>query len=138
MDYENLYFGIVAGIHEDSQKKYNAPLYFEILEETKDHIAVLDGLDGFDREYTIHRPASMGRDFLESRVIVTDSAKELPYGIGIKKLADFLIQNLDKEVYMNLNHMIFVADAERDAKLPKTSLKKICSASFGVPAAACW
>lgn len=99
-------------IKEEDSEDY--PL-LEILEEDANHIRIRDDMEEcMYREYTIMNPNAMDQEWLDGRIIVTPSVAKLPFSFDAKKLAGFLICHLGKEMYLNLNKIVFLNDLDED------------------------
>lgn len=100
---------------KDDVTKYaaNEEGVLEITDENDNHITVYEDIDGFSREYTITNPDAITKEWINERIIVTDSVKELDISINIEKLAEFAT-SLDKNMLLTLENIIIVNDAEKD------------------------
>lgn len=80
----------------------------------ENYISVADFTGDCPESYTITNPDSIDEKWLEDRVIVTASVGKLGLGIDTKKIAEWLISNVDKTMYMMLQNIVFVNDIAWD------------------------
>ena len=120
---DKLFQEIVQNIKEDiseeekriKEEDSEACPLLEILEEDANHIRIRDDMEEcMYREYTIMNPNAMDQEWLDGRIIVTPSVAKLPFSFDAKKLAGFLICHLGKEMYLNLNKIVFLNNLNED------------------------
>ena len=118
-----LFESICKAIEEDEKRTQNRDYgYITIEERDANHITVYDAMDSTDdnpaeeRRYTIHNPESMDRDYFSSLVLFSDSAKDFLSELPVDKdsVVDYLNQNMDKNMLMTVDRILFVTDEEED------------------------
>lgn len=106
-----LFETIKSNIKEDASKDEDL---LEIIEDTDEKISVYDNFDGYGREYTITNPEIINETWIKEKIIITKSVPETGYNINTNILTKWLVQNVDKFMYLTLENIVFMADSEKD------------------------
>lgn len=113
----SFYDDILHSIKEEAKKYVDTEedYKFYIIGETENCVSVHDEVEECTyRDYTITNPDVIDSQWIKDKIIVTDSVLDTKIGIDVKGLSDWLVENVDKKMYMNLENIIFLNDVEKD------------------------
>ena len=107
----NLFERIKSSIKEDVSLDEDL---IQILEETDSKICVYDDFDGYGREYTITNPLTINENWIKEKIIITKSVSKTGYIINTDLITKWLLENLDKNMYLTLENIVIMNDSEED------------------------
>ena len=90
----------------------NAPVC--LLEEFEDEIRIVDDSELTDRVIRYIQHARIRTEWLEERILVTDSAKKCSRTVDPHALAEYLFHSVKKDFLQTLEHIVIMADVEAD------------------------
>lgn len=136
-EYAFLYQEIVRGMFEtkkEVERRNDGVTYFNIISYNDNRIFVEENVDNLiDRRYIIYnldnKTEEELEDFLSGKIYVTESCKKYlkeyegddseGFFLDTEKLVKLLARKLPREVYMNLNKIIFICLEEDCSELEK-------------------
>lgn len=107
----DLFEKIKLNIKEDAS---NDDDLLEIIDESDEEISVYDNFDSYGREYTITNPIKVNEEWLHEKIIVTNSTSQTGYAINTNLIVKWLLKNVDKNMYLTLENIVFMNDSEKD------------------------
>lgn len=110
-----LFRNMVRDILDDAKQAKEAGDDLFVEKISHKEISVFDMMDGETEElrYTIRNPEFMTRNWLESKLIITKSARKKKL-INENAIVNWLFSYLPKEMYLTLQQLIFVYNDEKD------------------------
>lgn len=112
----SVYEGICRSISDDSEK-FDASgtgefVYFS--HDENNRVSVQEYVNGEARDYTIHNPAYIDRQWIHDRIIITPSARKSGFCPDKRKTADWIAKVINPCMLMDMENIVFVADTEQD------------------------
>lgn len=101
---------ISAAIRSDIAK--GEPVY--ILEESPDELTIVDDSAQTGRAIRYIRHSQITTEWVEDRILVTESAKRSEFAVDPHALAEYLVRVVDMDILHDLEGIVVVADVGED------------------------
>ena len=114
-EYNEIFSEVVKSVIHDEKASAGKRKHLKILEESADYVYVYDNIDYNARCYTLKNPANIDKKYIKNLCCFTPTLQKLPYVPKENIIVEWLDKNLDKNMLMAVNGIVFmneVADAE--------------------------